>query len=91
MTLPVFLLEDRRTIHNLIYTVITTVKGSKEPLSWIKVNPLDLFIGLCADLLMGCVDLFMNCFTTVDYLFFSLFVWFFDWEQNWLSYSAQLV
>ena len=49
-----FLLEDRRTIHNLIYTVITTVKRSKEPLPWIKVNPLDLSIqGLCADLLIN--------------------------------------
>ena len=53
MTLPVFLLEDRRTIHNLIYTVITTVKRSNEPLPWIEVNPLDLFIGLCADLLIN--------------------------------------
>ena len=32
VTLPVFPLEDRRTIHNVVYTVITSVKGSKEPL-----------------------------------------------------------
>ena len=35
-------------IHN-----ITTVKRSKEPLPWIKVNPLDFSIGLCADLLIN--------------------------------------
>ena len=73
VTLPVFPLEDRRTIHNLIYTVITTVKGSKEPLSWIKVNPLDLFIGLCADLLIDGM-----CGSVYELFYYSrLFVFFF--------------
>ena len=92
VTLPVFLLEDRRTIHNLIYTVITTVKGSKEPLPWIEVNPLDLSIGLCADLLInGMCGSVYELFYYSWLFVFCLFVWFFDWEQNWLSYSAQLV
>ena len=81
MTLPVFLLEDRRTIHNLIYTVITTVKGSKEPLPWIKVNPLDLFIGLCADLFINGI-----CGSVYELFYYSwLFVFFFVCLFFWLG------
>ena len=81
VTLPVFLLEDRRTIHNLIYTVITSVKRSKEPLPWKNVNPLDLSIGLCADLLINGM-----CGSVYELFYYSwLFVFFFVCLVFWLG------
>ena len=91
VTLPVFLLEDRRTIHNLIFTVITTVKGSKEPLPWIKVNPLDLFIGLCADLFINGICGSVYELFYYSWLFVSMFVCLVFWLGTKLAFLQYTV
>ena len=77
--------------HNLIYIDITTEKRSKEPLSWIKVNPLDLFIGLCADLLINGMCRSVYELFYYSWLFVYLFFFSFLTGKNWLSYGAQLL